>query len=291
MIDQELESPRTRPRVWPVFAAFVAVIVGVLVGYGVLAVVLVAMRDGSMPSPSSFDASVAEVLLTPGALIGSVALSVGLLVATSLVGGALSAQPLRRRLGLGNVSVRWLAWPVSVLGLLAVGHTLEVTAALLGFRDGSSSLDILAGAIASMPGSAFFAFVFAGSFGAGFGEELFFRGFAQTRLAERWGVPVGVVVASAGFALLHFDPLHSTLAFFLGLYLGWLAAASGSIVLPIAAHIGNNLVAFIAMRAAGDAPGPSVIQLIIGAGIAAACVMWLSRVLARAPGGASSAPL
>jgi len=84
--------------------------------------------------------------------------------------------------------------------------------------------------------------------GAGVGEELFCRGYLQTRLVERWGRWPGVAIAALAFGLLHFSWVHSLLAFCAGLFLGWSVERAGSIRPAMLAHVLNNLVAFGLMR-------------------------------------------
>ncbi len=76
-------------------------------------------------------------------------------------------------------------------------------------------------------------------------EELFFRGFLQSRLTRRLGPLASVVATSAAFGVFHFDLHQGVYAFFLGLWLGGIAELSGSVLLPMAAHFVNNAVAMI----------------------------------------------
>jgi membrane protease YdiL (CAAX protease family) len=75
-------------------------------------------------------------------------------------------------------------------------------------------------------------------------EEVFFRGFCQTGLVYRYGSRVGITITAAIFALAHGDPWHIHLYFLLGFILGWLFYASGTLWIPIIAHLINNLRAF-----------------------------------------------
>ncbi len=86
-------------------------------------------------------------------------------------------------------------------------------------------------------------------------EELFFRGYLQGRLADRWppgrrlwGAPVGraLLVSSLLFALGHFlvDFNPQRLAvFFPGLVFGWMRARTGSIAAGATFHALCNLLA------------------------------------------------
>lgn len=71
-------------------------------------------------------------------------------------------------------------------------------------------------------------------------EELFFRGFAQTSLTIERGPLKGMMIASLLFALMHGNPWYAHLYFLLSLLFSISYAASGTLLMPIAAHILNN---------------------------------------------------
>ncbi|HXX69410.1 MAG TPA: type II CAAX endopeptidase family protein [Polyangiaceae bacterium] len=88
------------------------------------------------------------------------------------------------------------------------------------------------------------------------GEETFFRGAMQTRLAAAYGRWPAIVVASLAFGLLHLDLVQGTLAFFIGLFLGWCAERFDGIRPTIVAHAANNAV-FILLAATCRSGGVS----------------------------------
>jgi membrane protease YdiL (CAAX protease family) len=73
----------------------------------------------------------------------------------------------------------------------------------------------------------------------------------QTRLAERWPRWAAIATSAAAFGLLHFDPVQGTLAFVVGLYLGWLAERFRGIRPGIAAHAVNNVL-FVTLACFGS---------------------------------------
>lgn len=87
-------------------------------------------------------------------------------------------------------------------------------------------------------------------------EELFFRGALQGLLR-----PCGSAAAIFGpallFALLHLDPIQGLTALVCGVFLGWLAERSGSILPGILLHFTNNCLAFLSLYLRFYAP-PSV---------------------------------
>lgn len=76
-------------------------------------------------------------------------------------------------------------------------------------------------------------------------EELFFRG-----LLQPW---VGLWAASVIFAILHWGFVkelwaHGLHALLIGLFLGWLSLATGSLIAPMVAHGVNNFLAGLYVR-------------------------------------------
>jgi len=67
-------------------------------------------------------------------------------------------------------------------------------------------------------------------------EEALFRGLLLPGFARRWGVGPALVLSSALFGLFHLNIWQAPAAFVAGLYLGWLALATGSLLYPMAAH-------------------------------------------------------
>ena len=67
-------------------------------------------------------------------------------------------------------------------------------------------------------------------------EEVFFRGFMQRHLLKAWKPTTSIVVTSVLFGLMHIDPQAIALATMLGLWLGFVAWRTGSILPTIAMH-------------------------------------------------------
>src|SRR5262249_60673138 len=79
---------------------------------------------------------------------------------------------------------------------------------------------------------------------AGVAEELFFRGYMQTRLGETWGATRAVVVTAACFGVLHVDlsGVHMVLAFAVGLYLGFIVERHGRVLLADVCPVVSNVL-------------------------------------------------
>ena len=73
-------------------------------------------------------------------------------------------------------------------------------------------------------------------------EELLFRGVLLNRWAAKWSVAKAVVATSVAFGILHGNPVGVTVA---GLVMAVLYLRTGTLLVPIALHAANNLVARI----------------------------------------------
>ena len=74
----------------------------------------------------------------------------------------------------------------------------------------------------------------------GFFEEIVFRGIAQQRFVQRWGVFAGILVTSITFAVAHLMPLNMVVVFPIGAWLCYIAWKANSIWPTIACHIAIN---------------------------------------------------
>ena len=255
-----------RPRVWPIFVVFVVAVVAMGVG------ALVAMRLGQVPVG---DGSLKQLNLT-SLLVSNAGAELALLLCVLVF-----TRPLKReRLRLHRSPANALTLTAICLGTLAVGQVLDSASALLGYYD-TGVLAQLRGILGKARGlQLLFTFVVVAVL-AGTAEELFFRGFTQTRLVQRWGRLGGIVVTSLLFGLMHMDPVHSILAAGIGLWLGWSTERAGSIRPAMLAHVVNNAVA-IALAAAGltsGAVGVNVALLLLSLVVAAGCAWVVAREL------------
>ncbi len=80
------------------------------------------------------------------------------------------------------------------------------------------------------------------------GEEIYWRGLVQRRLAERLGVGPGLMLASTAYALVHLPTLNPPLiltALIGGLVWGYIYKTSASLVPGIISHIIFDLLIFL----------------------------------------------
>ncbi len=88
------------------------------------------------------------------------------------------------------------------------------------------------------------------SVAAGVGEEVLFRGFLQSAITDAWGpaggVWIGLVAASLVFGVCHsLCVAYAVLASAMGLLLGALYVATGSLVAPVTTHVAYDFLALL----------------------------------------------
>jgi membrane protease YdiL (CAAX protease family) len=284
-----LPAPRApRPRVWTVFVALLgallsaALFTGLVLGvFALTMAVRYAMRYEAQPPPTYLARALPDLLRDPVGILGSGLAACLSFALFALVPARLSAVGLVDRLRL-RATPRWAS-----LGLLGAGGVVgvgQVCSAVMVFAgvEGRGALGIIARAFTDAPAEVVVAAALIVGVGAGLGEELLFRGYMLTRLRDRWGPRVAVVVSAALFGLVHFDPWHSTFAFAVGLLLGWLSLRAGTVRSTIAAHVTNNLVS-VAGMVVGDPSEPTpvavaAVELVVGALLVVACVVSVRRL-------------
>lgn len=110
-------------------------------------------------------------------------------------------------------------------------------------------------------------------------EELFFRGwllsaFAGERPGRRRAV-AAVLLQAAAFAAFHLLPERMPQTFLLGIVLGWMTVATGSLLPAMAAHLAHNSLPLVLVRWAAEGQGKRLV-----AGDTSSLASWL--VLAAA---------
>lgn len=250
------QDTTTKPQVWPCFVLFgieVAVVLGV--GMTVGLALLVYHGAQAVTSEQTWIQYYTEFLATiPGLLMMAPS---GIAAAAMAVGAAiLSKTPWPQRLRLERGTSRWWVCIPAVVGILALGRAMMDAMQLCGIGPGLA-LTAIYTALASLTGVRLVVAVMVIGVVAGTAEELLFRGYIQSRFQQRWGAILAVSLTSVLFGLLHLDVIHSPLAAMLGLYLGYLAIRTGSIRLPILAHVMNNAISVL--LTAGHVAIPSTV--------------------------------
>jgi membrane protease YdiL (CAAX protease family) len=188
----------------------------------------------------SFSGMLTGGVLLSGLGLGGAAAAEWLFVCGPALAWALAAGAPVHRLRLGPVRPRALAggaiagasiWIVVAYGLLPIQTRLfpippeleEALGRLVLAEEGFPWRELLA--LAVTPALC---------------EELLFRGAVQPALVRRIGAPVGLVVTSVLFMLLHLDPHRFPATFALGMVFGLIALRTGSTWPSVLAHALSN---------------------------------------------------
>jgi membrane protease YdiL (CAAX protease family) len=283
----------TRPRLWPLLAAYLAAFVLALGASVVFIVVAVAGRAGGSATRLADEAS-RFALSAPGllgaAFVDAVVLAGVTLVAVRLMGGGLTA-----RLRLGPTRATPLGLGATVVGMVGLSLACGSLADLLSLGHGGVMESITSALHSSDPLRIVLALL-AIAVAPGLAEEGFFRGLLMTRLAARWGRWPAIVTSAAAFGLFHVDPVQGSLAFVAGLFLGWTSERFGGIRPTMLAHAANNamFVLFACLSTADDhgTRAEAAVTGAVGAIACAASVAFLrSRRAVRAASAVAPAPM
>jgi membrane protease YdiL (CAAX protease family) len=259
-----------RPRLWPVVLSCVAALV-TLVAFSLLAVEAVRTLYPDLPERAALEG-------LPGLLAGSIASAAAFVVTALIASGGVAPAALRLVPGRETSLMLVLA----VVGTLALGQALDSLTHLAGLSD-HGNMVLIRRALAQAVGPELVLAVLVVGVLAGTAEEIFFRGYMQTRLALRLSRRAAVIVTSLCFGAFHMDWLHGLLALILGLYLGWITELTGSALPAVVCHVVNNALFTILTARWGAIDG---LGLNVALGLAAAFV-FAGCVLALAAGGAA----
>jgi membrane protease YdiL (CAAX protease family) len=284
-----MPSSGAKPRVWPIFVAYLAALgfkstAGVVVLVVALVLTFRTRELSGPPDPTELEALMLGAAMEPWVVLASGAISALALSGAALVAAKLSPTGVIERLRLGRASGgnrRFAVAPLAALATLAAGSAVMSVFALLGARK-SDVLVALERAVRST-GLMVALAVLVIAIAAPLAEEVFFRGYAQTRLTERFGRGFGILIATSLFALLHMDPMHIVVAFAIGVVLAWTTERTGSIRAAIFAHVVNNGLFVLAPR--GDPTPPtwtSALILTLVVVLALAGIAALTRAPNRA---------
>lgn len=260
------------PRMWPVLVAYLLAFVSI-VSFSVVAAVIVRGAFPDLSEREVFDG-------LPGLLAGGIASSTALLVTLLIVSRPL--DPARLRLLPGRETGPALA--AMIVGTLALGQALDSATVLAGLAN-RGAMAVIRRAIEGAAGPDLFATVVVIGVLAGSAEEVFFRGYMQTRLRERWSPAVAVAITSTAFALLHLEWIHAVLALGLGLWLGFITEQAGSALPAVVAHVINNVLFTVLTAAFGTLDDRALnMALLAGASVVFfGCAFWLRRLPTPAP--------
>jgi len=185
------------------------------------------------------------------------------MVLTALLAAWLSPVPARQRLALTPGGLPgWRLWAVggaATVAAIGAGGAAEAAALMWTGGELSSHLLSFQDAFKAAHGGSLLLLASGAVIAAPLGEELFFRGYVQSRLVARWGPAAGLVISSLLFAAAHMDVMHALAILPVGLVLGYIALRTGSIWTSMGIHAANNTLAILsaggAQEAAFDASG------------------------------------
>jgi len=194
----------------------------------------------------------------------------------ALAFAARSPLGIRARLGLDRSALSRRAVALLALGTLALSYSLDGVYRRLELPD-SGVLFQFESELAGVRGGTLAFALLSFALVPGIAEELLCRGLVQRGLRSRYGPIPSILFAAALFGALHMDPIHSTFAAILGVYLGAIAHLAGSVRPAIGCHIANNGAAVLGAAAApGAGPMPTA-SLFIAAAFSLGVLGWLWR--------------
>ncbi|MFM2097127.1 MAG: hypothetical protein RIS70_4251 [Planctomycetota bacterium] len=204
----------------------------------------------------------------------------------ALLAAKLSPQPLRERLTLTRGPFAVWHWMVLALATPAVGFITSIILSQLT-RDRGTNMETMQQVFRAHTGAFFYVMVAIVGILPGICEELFFRGYVQTRLLTRFPPLVAIGTTSLLFSIAHLDPLHAVAVFPLGVWLGIIAWQSRSIWPSVIGHTINNSAAVLLTQFAGNpktttpSVGAAIVVLLIFTITGTSLLLSLILLLAR----------
>lgn len=239
------EPPRRRRLRW--WQGTLALVLGGFVAQAAQLVVVVAavlLTIGRFQGPITPGALQPhlEELLTSFEVLGPAVVVTGLMMVLVAM-----ATPRLARVRVGDaLGLRKAPWPVFVaapLGILALGPTSDAMRQLMEAVAPNLTFDTLEGLDELARSAPLWMVLPVMALVPGLSEEMLFRGLFQRSIARAWlALPLSAVL----FACYHLDPHHVVAVLPLGFYLAWLGQRTGSLWVPVTAHVANNAAAVLA---------------------------------------------
>ncbi len=237
-------APRPPPRVFSaVLAPFIAIPIVAIVSGIATAVPAIVIHwqeiSQAQGNPEVMQRIILDFVTTPLGLVCSIVPAELAFLAMVLFAVRLSPQFLIDRLALHRPRTPWWAYVLFALASPALGMIGAQLASLLR-TDESESIGFLFETFQKLPLWLGLAAILIYSVSPGICEEMFFRGYVQSRLLKRWHPVLAIGFASVFFSLAHIEPAHALLVFPLGVWMGVIAWRTGSIWPSITTHTLNN---------------------------------------------------
>jgi membrane protease YdiL (CAAX protease family) len=238
----EAPSAPARPAIWPLLLAYLAAFV---LAFGASAAyIVVAVLPRATGGPKGVAEAAARFALSTPGVLGSALVDAAALLAVTLVSARVLRTPgstSTAMLRTGPSRVTPLGVAAAAVGMTGLSLACGSAVELAGVKD-EGVMAMIALALASSSPLRILLGLATIAIAPAIAEETFFRGLFQTRLRARLGRWPSIVLTAAAFGIFHVDPIQGSLAFFAGIFFGWLAERAGSIRTGIAAHAFNNAV-------------------------------------------------
>ena len=234
------------------FVLFQVVIAPIVIGVGVL---LDMMGSGATEPPSMADlmeqlTSDLPLLMTANTIgqIGGFAL-LAVVVARLHTSQARSFLRLRRpdAVGMGLAALGWLVLYPAVIWTGQLNRAIPLPESLRLMEQ--AQVDLIEGLLMGGDLNPVFLFI-ALALTPAICEELLFRGYLQRQVERGWGTVASVVVVGVLFGLYHLRLSQVIPLSLLGVYLGFVVWATGSLWAGVLVHLLNNGLAVVASTAA-----------------------------------------
>jgi len=207
-----------------------------------------------------------------------------MLWALAVVPALLSKMSRRGRLGLAP----WNATPARIAVLLIGTLALQLAVQLVGdelLPEPSEQSRMLARLITQSHGFMAVVVALGVTVVPGFCEELFFRGYVQSRLLQRWPDARALVLPTLVFVVGHGDLHRIGLVALLGGWLAFVAWRTETVWASILCHCWNNAIALVVVLVGSTDPlsridpGPGFYIVVgIAAAFTVACAVRIWRV-------------
>ena len=237
------------PRIWTAFVAVaVAIPSAIMVSIFVGVGLLLAFHGPEVLVDSTkVTKNLEAITMTPAGLVGMVIPGQIVFLAVALFGGWLSPQPWRERLRLVRGRLPIWTWVPLALASPAIAHLTSLSLSQL-FDAPSEHLQQMEDLFRRFD-ARWLPMLFLLVAGLpGIAEELLFRGYVQSRLARAWPPVFAIVLSGLMFGAAHLDPMHSIAVVPLGVWLGLIAYRCDSLWPAMLGHVVNNALALVMMR-------------------------------------------
>ncbi len=248
VVAEVVEPVQRKPRIWTVACVGLLTLpVAILVAGGVVAFVAIADAGVEVFQNGGFKSWFEDYSQTRLGLAVLVLPGQAVFLVMAVGAAVLSPKPLSQRLGLGCGVLPLWTWFVFVIATPIVS---VLSSELLSWfvDDLSEQLKMMEQMMYAHTDGFMVGLILMVAVVPGVVEELMFRGYIQTRLAERWHPALAIVISAVLFSMAHLDPVHMLGVIPLGLWLGAVAWRADSVLPAMLCHAANNTLAVAATK-------------------------------------------